>query len=306
MLKQFFSGIQDKYKRIQDEENRYQELLTKVFTLPNFYSFPPVNKKQITVSYKPLMDMCADLNENAAIVVRGLIPVDEIVLSCLYAIECKSNLKFYFVATTKYLWLINVDGYLKYHYTDLTVDVVKNNLMSKTLLIGNMLFHVSGLNEYILEFIKLFQDVNYREEVVSKKLQIFCGTIPKVFYLNDIESGISIGFNDEIVFHTKEFHYKYNIREIENYELLLDDIVVREKKSNRRGRLTANKNSCYEMVLRITTNNRKFVIPILEKTAFTSLYSSTSVEFMENKSFADTLVDLLDKIDEAMLNGEIV
>lgn len=306
MLKQFFSGIQDKYKKMQDEENKYQELLPKVFTLPKFYSFAPINKKQITISYKPLMNMCVDLNEAAAVVVRGIIPVDEIVLSCLYATECKSNLKFYFVATTKYLWLINTDGYLKYNYIDLTVSIIKNNLMSKTLLMGNMLFNVSGVSEYILEFIKLFQDINYRNEVISKKIQIFCGTVPKVFYLNNIESGISVGFNSEIVFHTKAFHYKYNIREIQNYELLLDDIVVREKKSNRRGRLTANKNSCYEMILRVTANNQKFVIPILEKTAFTSLYSSTSVEFMENKAFADKLVDLLDDIDEAMLNGEII
>lgn len=306
MLRQFFSGIQDKYKKMQDEENHYQELLGKVFTLPRFYSFTPVSKKQITVSYKPLMNMCVDLNEAAAVVVRGIIPVDEIVLSCLYATECKSNIKFYFVATTKYLWLINADGYLKYNYTDLTVSIIKNNLMSKTLLMGNMLFNVSGVNEYILEFIKLVQDINYRNEVISKKIQIFCGTVPKVFYLNNIESGISVGVNSEIVFHTKTFHYKYNIKEIENYELLLDDMVVREKKSNRRGRLTANKNSCYEMILRVTANNQKFIIPILEKTAFTSLYSSTSVEFMENKAFADKLVDLLDDIDEAMLNGEII
>lgn len=305
MLKQFFNGVQDKYKQMQEESARYQVLLGKVFTLPKFYPFTPVNKKQLTISYKSLMNMCPDLNEGDAVFVRGVIPIDEVPLACLYTIECKTDLKFYFVATTKYLWLINKDGFIKYHYHDLTVDIVKSGFMSKILLIGNMLFNVNGINEVLIEFVKLFQDVNYREELIQKQLQMFCGTIPSVFYLNDIGSGISVGTNHELVFHTKDFHYKYDIRDIVNYELLLDDMVIREKKSNRRGRITANKNSCYEMVLRVTTSDKQFLIPILEKTAFMSLYSSTSVEFMENKEFVDKLVNLLDDMDEAMLNGEL-
>lgn len=305
MFKQLLNGVQDKYKQMQEEGARYQELLGKVFTLPKFYPFTPVNKKQLTVSYKALMNMCPDLNEGDAVVVRGLIPIDEVPLVCLYTTECKTGLKFYFVATTKYLWLINTEGFLKYHYHDLTADIIKNSLMSKVLLIGNMLFNVSGINEVLLEFVKLFQDTNYREELIQKQLQIFCGTTPSIFYLNNIGSGISVGVNHELVFHTKDFHYKYDIRDIVNYELLLDDMVVREKKSKRRGRLTANKTSCYEMVLRVTVSNQTFLIPILEKTAFMSLYSSTSVEFMENKEFADKLVNLLDDMDEAMLNGDL-
>ena len=305
MLKQFFQGVQDKYQQMQEEGARYQELLGKVFLLPKFYPYTPVDRKKLTISCKHLMNMCSDLNEGDAVLIRGLLPIDEICLSCLYASECKTGIKFYFVATTKYLWLINKGGYLKYHYQDLTVDVIKNGMLSKTLLLGNMLFNVHGIHEVLLDFVKLFQDANYREELIQKKLGIFCGTVPTVFYLNHIGSGISIGQNREIVFHTKEFHYKYNISDIKNYELLLDDMVVREKKSNRRGRLTANKNSCYEMVLRVTVSDQIFLIPILEKTAFMSLYSSTSVEFMENKAFADGLVNLLDDLDEAMLNGEL-
>ncbi len=305
MLKQFFQGVQDKYQQMQEEGARYQELLGKVFLLPKFYPYTPVDRKKLTISCKHLMNMCSDLNEGDAVLIRGLLPIDEICLSCLYASECKTGIKFYFVATTKYLWLINKDGYLKYHYQDLTVDVIKNGMLSKTLLLGNMLFNVHGIHEVLLDFVKLFQDANYREEVIQKQNQIFCGTIPSVFYLNHIGSGISIGQNHEIIFYTKEFHYKYNISDIKNYELLLDDMVVREKKSNRRGRLTANKNSCYEMVLRVTASDQTFLVPILEKTAFMSLYSSTSVEFMESKVFADKLVNLLDDMDEAMLNGEL-
>lgn len=305
MFKQFFNGAMDKYKQMQEEDSRYQILLNKVFTLPKFYSFSPINKKELTVSYKPLMAMCADLNESDAVRVRGVIPIDEVAFICLYATECKTGLKFYFVATTKYLWLINVSGFLKYRYQDLNGEVIKNGLMSKVLLISNMLFNVSGVSDNILSFVKLLQDIDYREEEIRKNLDMFCGISPVVFYLNDISSGISVGRNHEIVFHTRNNHYKCNICDIKNYELLLDDMVVREKKSNRRSRLTANKNSCYEMVLRVSVNDRILLVPILEKSTFTSLYSSTSVEFMENKAFADKLVNLLDSMDEDMLNGEL-
>ena len=305
MFKQLLNGVQDKYRKMQEEEAHYQELLQKSSILPEFYSHPPVDNKSITVSHKLLMDLCSDLNESDAILIRGLIPIEELCLSCLYAAECKTGLKFYFVATTKYLWLINAKGYLKYRYQGLTIEQIKNGLMSKVIWMGNMLFNVNGINEVITEFIKLFQDTNYREELIKKQLQLFCGTTPRIFYLNDIASGISIGENHEIVFHTKTAHYKYFIRDIKNYELLLDDMVVQEKKNNRRARLTANKNSCYQMTLRITANNQIFLIPILEKTAFMTLYSSTSKVFMENKAFADKLVNLLDDLDEKMLNGEI-
>lgn len=305
MFKQLLNGVQDKYKKMQEDNARYQDLLNKVFVLPKFYPYTAVDKKNLTVSHKLLMDMCPDLNEKDAILIRGLIPIEEVCLSCLYAIECKTGIKFYFVATTKYLWLVNAEGYLKYQYQDFTVERVKNGLMSKILLMGNMLFNINGIDEVTSEFEKLFIDKSYREVLINKKLGMFCGTVPQLFYMNDIASGISIGSHHEIVFHTREFHYKYNISDIKNYELLLDDMVIREKKSNRRSRLTANKSSCYEMVLCVTTEDREFLIPIIEKNAFITLYSSTSVVFMENKSFADKLVDLLDDLDEARLNGEL-
>ena len=178
-------------------------------------------------------------------------------------------------------------------------------MLSKTILLSNMLFNINGSNEILLEFIKLFQDSNYRENEINKKLEILCNTIPSVYYLNDIASGISIGLNNEIVFHTKTFHYKYNIKNIKNYELLLDNIVVEEKKSNHRNRITANKNSCHEMSIRITTDNNTFFIPILEKNAFSTLYSSTSKEFRENIEFASDIIDILDELDNKLLNGEL-
>ena len=305
MFKQLLTQVQNKYKEKLEENEKYKELLNKANTLPKFYSDShPLNNK-LTISYKLLMDICPDLNENDAIILRKTIPIDELILSCVYANECKTNVKFYFVATTKYLWLINTEGYLKYNYQDLTIEVIKNSMLSKTILLSNMLFNINGTNEMLLAFVKLFQDSNYREDEINKKLEILCDTIPRIFYLNDLGAGISIGTNNEIVFHTKTFHYKYNIKDINNYELLLDNTVIEEKKSMHRNRITANKNSCYEMTIRITIDNNTFLIPILEKNDFSTLYSSTSKEFRENIEFASNIIDILDDLDNKLLNGEL-
>ena len=305
MFKQLLTQVQKKYKEKVKENEKYNELLNKVSTLPKFYNYSNTENNKPTISYKLLMNICPDLNENDAIILRKVIPIDELILSCVYANECKTNVKFYFVATTKYLWLINTEGYLKYNYQDLTIEVIKNSMLSKTILLSNMLFNINGTNEMLLAFVKLFQDSNYREDEINKKLEILCDTIPRIFYLNDLGAGISIGTNNEIVFHTKTFHYKYNIKDINNYELLLDNTVIEEKKSMHRNRITANKNSCYEMTIRITTDNNTFFIPILEKNAFSSLYSSTSKEFRENIEFASNIIDILDDLDNKLLNGEL-
>ena len=305
MFKQLLTQVQNKYKEKLEENEKYKELLNKANTLPKFYNHSHSENNKLTISYKLLMDICPDLNENDAIILRKTIPIDELILSCVYANECKTNVKFYFVATTKYLWLVNTEGYLKYNYQDLTIEVIKNSMLSKTILLSNMLFNINGTNEMLLAFVKLFQDSNYREDEINKKLEILCDTIPRIFYLNDLGAGISIGTNNEIVFHTKTFHYKYNIKDINNYELLLDNTVIEEKKSMHRNRITANKNSCYEMTIRITIDNNTFLIPILEKNDFSTLYSSTSKEFRENIEFASNIIDILDDLDNKLLNGEL-
>ena len=258
MFKQLFNQVQNKYKEKLEENEKYKELLNKVDTLPKFYNYSHTGNNKLTISYKLLMDICPDLNENDAITLREVIPIDELILSCVYATECKSDVKFYFVATTKYLWLVNTEGYLKYNYQYLTIEVIKNSMLSKTILLSNMLFNINGSNEMLLVFIKLFH-----------------------------------------------FHYKYNIKNIKNYELLLDNTVVEEKKSNHRNRITANKNSCYEMAIRITTDDNTFLIPILEKNAFTTLYSSTSKEFRENREFASNIINILDDLDNKLLTGKL-
>ena len=193
MFKQLLTQVQNKYKEKLEENKKYKELLNKVSILPKFYNHSHPQNNKLTISYKLLMDICPDLNENDAIILGETIPIDELILSCVYANECKTNIKFYFVATTKYLWLVNTEGYLKYNYQDLTIEVIKNSMLSKTILLSNMLFNINGTNEILLTFVKLFQDSNYLKDEINKKLEMLCNTIPSIYYLNDIASGISIG-----------------------------------------------------------------------------------------------------------------
>lgn len=305
MLKNIFGGIKDKYKKFQEEGNLYDKLLVNAYTLPTFYPFQNKDKNEITISPKILTDLCADLNLEDAYAIRSVIPIDDEVISCLYAIECKTNIKLYLVLTTKYLWFIKDHGYLKYDYNNLVVSVIKNGFMSKVVSISNMLFNIHGVNEEIDKFVKFFIDNSYRGEVLSKYNSILCGSVPTTYYLNDIGSGISIGSDNSVIFHTKEFHYKYMIKDIKNYELLLDDMVAREKRSMHRDRLTGGKNSCYGMSIRVTANDKMFIIPILERSTFNTLYSSSTEVFRNNKAFCDTLINLLDDLNEKSLNGEI-
>ena len=305
MFKELLNNVQNKYKEQKEEEEKYRKLLVTSDTLPSFNAFFEVDSTKKIIGYKLLMDKCPELNLDDAVIVSKAIPIDEIPIFCFYATECKKNTKFYFVATTSCLRLINKEGYIKFNYSDLTVEIIKKGLLNKTLFINNILFNVNGVNETLLDSIKFLQDVDYRENIIKEKLKIFCGSSPSIFYLNDIGTGISIGKNNEIVFHSKDNHYKYSIKDIINYELLCDDTVVRVKKSNHKVKLIANKNSCYEMMIRITTLDNTFLIPILEKNDFSTLYSSTSKKFRENREFASNIIDILDDLDNKLLNGEL-
>lgn len=303
MFKELLNTVQDKYKKIQEETTLYNELLKTTSTISGLTKLPFIDKKNITVSYKEIMDICPDLNDDKASIIRGILPLDEVYLTVMYARESKTKKEFFLIPTNNYLWVISVDSYLKYSYNNLKVEIVKNNLMSKVLNLSNILLEVNGGEEKINDFVKIINDSEYRLKLSTEKLKKLCGMVPKLSLINDIGTGISMDDNKNFVFHTKEFNYKYNIKDIKNYELMLDDNVVLEKRSNRRVRMTANKNSCYQMNIRISTNDKTFLLPIIAKSAFTEVYQSTNAVYMNGRSFAEKIINLLDEADESMLNG---
>lgn len=303
MFKDLFKNVQDKYKKIQEESLLYNKLLETTGIVSNLESVPVTLKKNITISYRDILEICPDLNDNKAMIVRAILPLNEVYLTVMYARECKSNKEYFLVPTNKCLWIINVNEYTKYSYDNISVEVVKNNLMSKVLNLSNILLEVNGSGEKINDFIRIINDSQYRIKLSTEKLERFCGIEPKLSLINDLGTGISMDGNKNFVFHTKEFNYKYNIKDIKNYELMLDDNVVMEKKSNRRVRMTANKSSCYQMSIRVTTNDKLFFLPIIVKGAFAEVYQSTSAMYMNSRNFAERIMNLLDEADENMLNG---
>lgn len=304
MFEKLINSIQDKYKKYQEESLTFKNLLDKTEIINDLENVPLINKNDITISYKNILENCPDLNENKALIIRGLLPVDEIFLTVMYSRECKTNREFFLVPTNKHFWIINLENYKIIEYEKIgNIEIIKNNIMGKILKINNVLFNVNGSNEKIEEFINIINNNSYREEIKVRCEEMFCGIIPSFSLINDLGTGISLDFENNIVFHTKEFNYRYTIKEISNYELLVDDNVIIEKRSNRRIRLTTNKNSCYEMKIRITTKDNSFSLPIIKKSAFNELYQSTSSVFINNKKFALKLINILDELDENVLNG---
>jgi len=303
MFKEIINKVQNKYRTHIEEIEKYSSLVEQSNVVSTLYAVPSFNKKDFTVSYKDILEECPNINESKAVVVRGLIPFYEVYLTVVYAKEVKTNTEYFLVPTSKGLWIINQDKYTKYLYEGLNVSIVKNNVTSKVINLSNIIFEVLGEAEIINKFINIINDLNYRNGLINEKISMFCGIVPTKSYINDIFSGISIDQYKNVVFHTSDFNYKYNIGEIENYELMLDDNVVSEKRSNRRVRMTANKNSCYEMNIRVTTKDKVFLVPIIKKSTFQEVYQSTSSVYMKGRSFAEEIMRCLDEMDEARLNG---
>jgi len=304
MFNKIIGKIQEKYQQIQAESQEYNKLLETTTTFPEYSPFAIDITKKNSISYKEILNICPDLNDQKALLIINAIPINELYLTVMYCRECKTNKELFIVPTTKFLWVMTQTGYLKYEYTNLSVSNVKTNIMSRTLNFCNILLEVNGTVEKIDSFVNIINNEEYRNNLINEKLQALCGIIPTERYINDLGSGISIDKDRNIVFHTKEFNYKYKINELNNYELLLDDSVIIEKKTNRRIRLTSNKTSCMEMNIRVTANDKMFIIPILEKDAFAKSHLSTSDIYINNITFAKKIIEILDNFDELNLNGE--
>lgn len=304
MFNKIVSTIQEKYQKMQAESQEYNKLLETTTTFPECSPFSTDIAKKSNISHKEILDICPDLNDQKALLIINALPIDELYLTIMYCHECKTHKEIFIVPTTKYLWIMTSTGYLKYEYNNLSVTNIKTNIMSRTLNFCNILIEVNGTVEKIDNFVNIINNQEYRTNLINTKLQTLCDIIPTERYINDLGSGISIDKDRNIVFHTKEFNYKYKINELTNYELLLDDSVIIEKKTNRRVRLTSNKTSCMEMYIRVTAKDKMFIIPILEKDAFSKSHLSTSAIYINNITFAKKIIEILDYFDELNLNGE--
>lgn len=289
--------ITDKVNTIKEENNQYKKLLEETTTLNNLYPIPQILKEIQLNRINVVTTECPDINKEKAQIIVNLIPLEETYLSINYAKEVKTNKEYYFIATNKYLWIITTTNYGIYQYTNFNCQIIKNNLMSKIILINNILFEISGTDNKINTFISILTNPTIRNSIINEKINYLCGIIPTYQKINSIYSGISLDNESNIVFHTKENNYKYKTTDIAYYEILLDNSIIYSNKNNTANKITNFQNNCYQISIRITTkNNNQIIIPILEPNAFNTKYQRTDTIFQTNFNFAKEIIEKLKEI----------
>lgn len=294
MFKEQINKLTDKVNTIKKNNNHYKELLQTTATFTGFFTIPELN---ITPSYHRITTItteCPDINKEKATLISSLIPVEETFILINYAKEIKTNKEYYLIPTNKYLWIINQNTYGAYPYDKMPCQVIKSNLMSKTILINNILLEVTGNDTKINTLISILTNNQERENIIKQKTKYLCGITPTYQRINAIYSGISIDKNKNIVFHTKENNYLYHYLDISHYEILLDKSVILSTNNITKTKISNFQNNCYQISIRIITKDNTIInMPILEPNSFNTKYQRNDTIFQKNLNFAKELIDKL-------------
>ena len=297
MFKDLLNTLSNKYDNIKKENEVLNNLMNTTTTLTNLFPLPELTNDISEHKVTFITQNCPDINEDKAKLITRLIPINETYLDSYYCKEIKTNIEYYLIPTNNYLWIINQKNYAAYPYTNLKSTIIKNNLMSKIILLNNILLEINGNNTKIDNFINIINNKTEREKIIKEKTAYLCDIIPIYQQINSISSGISIDKDNNIVFHTKERNYKYNINDIDNYEILLDNQIYSSKKYNSSKSIGSFQINCYQISLRITTKNNEIIsIPILEPNSLNTKYTSHDTTFKKNLEFTQKIVNKLNEI----------
>ncbi len=297
MLNGLLNSLKNKYQEKKEENDTLNKLLDTTSTFETLLPIQESSNNYLEYKISYITNTCPDINETTAKVITKLIPIDETYLNILYSKELKTEQEYYIIPTNKYLWIVSKTKYGAFYYSNLTCTIIKNNLMSKIILLNNILLEVNGTEKKIENFIKIITNTTERNNIIQEKTNYLCGIIPTYQLINSIASGISIDNNNNIVFHTKEKNYKYQIENIENYEILLDNQIYSSKKIISSKVINSFQNSCYQISIRITLKeNQMIIIPILPPNTFGTKYNSHNSTFIKNLEFAKTITNKLDEL----------
>lgn len=294
MFNKIINYIKEKYNTKKKENNILNNLQTKTTTFQNLNKTPTLNNKGLIFKESFITTNCPDINEQKAKIISNLIPIEETFLESFYIKELLTNKEFYLIPTNKYLWIINNENYIVFYYDTLKCTIIKNNLMSKILLLNNVLIEVTGSEERINTLLDIINDKNKRTIIIDEKTSYLCGIIPKEQIINSINSGISLDNNNNIVFHTKERNYIYQKNQIENYEILLDSTIYSSKKSSTS--MGSFQNNCTQISIRITTtDNQMIILPILKPNSIGTKYNIHDSIVTKNLEFATSIINKLNE-----------
>ena len=297
MFKELINNIKEKYDTKKEEINKLNNLLKTTTTFQNLYKIPNLINEPSSFKISFITNECPDINTEKATIISKLIPIEETYLSVLYAKELLTNQEYYLVPTTKYLWILNTTNYGAYKYDNINISIVKNNLMSKIVLLNNILLEINGNNTIINNLLDIIQNQEYREKKINEKTTYLCGLTPSYQLINEIKSGITIDKNNNIVFHSNEKNYKYNIQDIENYEILLDNQIYISKNNTSSTTIRSFQNNCYQISIRITIKDNTIIsIPILQPNSFGTKYNNNDSTFKKSIDFSKKIIEKIKEL----------
>lgn len=298
MLKNILTTIQNKYNNLKNENDTLNQLLKTTTTFQNLFPIPQKNNDYSEHKITYITNTCPDINKEKAEIIAKLIPIDEVYLTILYTKELLTNQEYFLIPTNKYLWIITPKTFGAIPYQNQHCQIIKNNLMSKVILLNNILLEATGNDNKIQNFLDIINNPQKRQEIIVNKTNYLCQITPIYQKINAIGSGISIDSQKNIVFHTKEQNQKFNINDIENYEILIDNQSFLSKNSHTSKKITNFYTACYQISIRITIKNGSILIlPILEPSAFGNRYQKEDTIFQTNLNFAKIIFDKINELN---------
>jgi hypothetical protein len=299
MFEKLKNKITNKLNSIKQEEELYKQLLTSAQPIKSLYPLTHQTTEIPEHKQKFITHNCPDINDEKAKIIAQLLALEETMLEVYYAKEILTQKEYFIVPTNLRLWIISTEGYLILPLHQTPIQIVKNNLMSKTVSLNNNLYEINGGTEKITKLITILTNPELRQMIVNEKISYLCGISPIYQKINSINSGISLDKDNNIVFHTKENNTRCHISEVINYELILDNQVCLSKNSYKQTSITGLKNSCYKINLRITKQNQtQILIPILEPSDINTKYESTGTTYKTNIAFATEIINKIKDLTE--------
>ena len=296
MFNQLLKNIQNKYTTMKQENDNLDTLLNQTTTFQNLFPIPLLKDNYLEQRISFIKNNCPDINEEKAKIISNIIPIQETYLEVFYAKEIISNKEYYLIPTNQYLWIISQTSYGAYSYQNLSCQVIKNNLMSKIILILNVLLEINGSSQKIETLINIINDSTIRNSIIQEKTKYLLGITPIYQKINKLNAGLSIDSNNNIVFHNKEDSVKCTPNEITNYEILLDNQVYFSKSSSSSSAMSSFNTSCFQINIRITTPNKIFTIPILEPNSFGTKYNNHDSNFTYSINFAKEIISKIQSL----------
>ena len=144
MFKDIINMVEKKYNDKKEENEKLNTLLQTSKTFENLFPIPKLSNEPSKFKILFITNESPDINKEKAELISKLIPTEETYLSVFYTKELLTNTEYYLVPTNNYLWVINLNNYGAYHYNKLKATIIKNNLMSKIILLNNIVLEING------------------------------------------------------------------------------------------------------------------------------------------------------------------